>query len=416
MSLSTLNIKFYANVMFVIKSYFHEQNFNHFPLELIKIIFNLIIKLLSNIELHQNNNGVTICANGKVFIHGNFNDHRDYYLSEKINRFSNHRDNKECFTNCNCSNYLYRGEHFESCKYFDYLDNDKYFVECEYKRVKNIRIVNINNCECFFALTFDGKLFAKGSNFLGSLGVGCEESKIHIPQRIIFPNAVNIESIEFCGNRCFATGGGKLFTWGYDEYENKILCSPVQVNFDDNNVIIESVKCGIQHALILTKNGDVYVWGDNTYYQLGFDDIEDTNVVIKNPHLCDVLSISCGYNHSCVLTKCGTYFFGDNYYEQCGIKKIPYVDQISRTLLNITDLKSVYCNKYSTFLVMDDGYTYCAGDATEKHKTDTACINNTTFYKTNMLRVEKIACYDNNAIFVTSDAKIYFQHYNSLFL
>lgn len=83
---------------------------------------------------------------------------------------------------------------------------------------------------------------------------------------------------------------------------------------------IKSIACGVCHTLALDRDDVIHAFGDNDYGQLGREKkqdrgIEPVNIVVTSP----VSSIVCGGFHSLVLEENGTlWVFGDNSYEQLG--------------------------------------------------------------------------------------------------
>ena len=65
----------------------------------------------------------------------------------------------------------------------------------------------------------------------------------------------------------------KIFLWGNDEYgqlgnnsTSLMEVYPKEVKIDDIPI---QISCGINFTLLLTENGKVYSWGDNSEHQLG---------------------------------------------------------------------------------------------------------------------------------------------------
>jgi alpha-tubulin suppressor-like RCC1 family protein len=121
------------------------------------------------------------------------------------------------------------------------------------------------------------------------------------------------------------TNSGELFAWGqnsklqcgsaynYNYFEPMRLKKPETVSF-------VSISCGSHHTIALDKRGNVYAWGSNNSGQLGFGSskkyhllrrVEFRNIIIKK--------IKCGKDHSLVLSTEGDiYAFGKNKYGQIG--------------------------------------------------------------------------------------------------
>ncbi len=67
--------------------------------------------------------------------------------------------------------------------------------------------------------------------------------------------------------------------------------------------------------MALTDDGKVYVWGNNTYGQLGTGSLKNQNKPILLDHFIreKVIDISCGDNYSGVITQNGdVYTWGFN--------------------------------------------------------------------------------------------------------
>ncbi|PWM15037.1 MAG: hypothetical protein DBX49_05395, partial [Clostridia bacterium] len=89
----------------------------------------------------------------------------------------------------------------------------------------------------------------------------------------------------------------------------------------DQQVI--SISAGEYHSLALTKNGEIYSWGDNALGQLGLDLISSGEGGVTQPTLVTglpkVSKISAGLDHTAALTQNGlVYTWGSNQYGKLG--------------------------------------------------------------------------------------------------
>ncbi|XP_023521703.1 PH, RCC1 and FYVE domains-containing protein 1-like [Cucurbita pepo subsp. pepo] len=168
--------------------------------------------------------------------------------------------------------------------------------------------------------TGDGVL-GGGSHKVG----GCFNIKMDslLPKALVSAVVLDIQNIA-CGARhaALVTKQGEIFTWGeesggrlghgvdYDVLQPKLVDALANTN-------IELVSCGEYHTCAVTLSGDLYTWGDGTY---NFGLLGHGNEVshwtpkkINGPLAgIHVSSISCGPWHTAVVTSAGQLFtFGD---------------------------------------------------------------------------------------------------------
>ena len=233
-------------------------------------------------------------------------------------------------------------------------------------------IPNLNNIksvvcgEHTVCLDYDGNVFTFGFNFLGQLGIGVDFKTLeytHIPQKVNLPPCKQIS----CGDHftmCL-TDNGLLYSFG-DTRNGKlgIESNDGQCYNTPQNIAsltdVEFVECGAVHTFCKTINNEIYSWGANYSYQLGFEITDIQN--IQTPMLCssllneDVIDIKCGEFHTLVLTSNGDVLScGDNRYGQLG-REIG--DELSSLLKKVGDLSNITrigCgSNHSMCIDMDD--------------------------------------------------------------
>jgi len=121
------------------------------------------------------------------------------------------------------------------------------------------------------------------------------------------------------------TEDGELFSWGYNNEgqlglgHNDSKSSPQKVNIFD----VDSIACGGYYSLVLTVDGEVFSWGDNTYGQLGIGQIGgnfSTPQFITELEEIQVEYIGCGHSHAMILTNQGEmHMWGGNSDGRLGI-------------------------------------------------------------------------------------------------
>eukprot|EP01126_Amoeba_proteus_P037383 TRINITY_DN3857_c0_g1_i5.p1 TRINITY_DN3857_c0_g1~~TRINITY_DN3857_c0_g1_i5.p1 ORF type:complete len:478 (+),score=87.90 TRINITY_DN3857_c0_g1_i5:199-1632(+) len=182
-------------------------------------------------------------------------------------------------------------------------------------------------CGADFTVLLDseGALWSFGNNRNGQLGIGNSDvSFVREPQKIskILPK---FGTIDCGGDHCLAvTLDGIVYSWGWgekgalghgrftDEWE------PKEIDLKEK---IRSVGVGgYSHSILLSEDGEVYTFGWNEYRQLGHDFGEDIAVPTKVSGLEKIsLIVGGGFKHTAVLSQHGKVFvFGDNSFGQLG--------------------------------------------------------------------------------------------------
>jgi alpha-tubulin suppressor-like RCC1 family protein len=185
-----------------------------------------------------------------------------------------------------------------------------------------------------FYLTSDGRVFARGENRHGTLGVGdFEEHEGLVQVRIPEP-------IRLIGSGVAVTYDNHIYVWGtqyiVDDELRATLIQPegrfsLPFTFVSTPVKIEFGKHIVQiynswgFTNILTEDGEVYTFG--AWYEM--PDLEPPVIgryyPSQNPQLVlfpeRIVRISSGYSHTLALGESGTlYGFGVANYEQLGIE------------------------------------------------------------------------------------------------
>ena len=93
--------------------------------------------------------------------------------------------------------------------------------------------------------------------------------------------------------------------------------SPVKNSFFNNlNLTIKKIATGGRHTLVLTKNGEVYAFGDNSEGQCsGYLSFYKVPIKVSFKNEEKIVDIACGYNHSIAYNEKGIlYTWGDTTY------------------------------------------------------------------------------------------------------
>jgi alpha-tubulin suppressor-like RCC1 family protein/ankyrin repeat protein len=226
------------------------------------------------------------------------------------------------------------------------------------------------------ALTTDGKILAWGQNSRGQLGDGGNTS-VKTAVYVKDANGDPLEGISaISASRLHSMAlkdDGTVLAWGYNVYgqlgNNSTVDSsiPVAVVDSSNTPIsnIVAISSGYDYNMALSSDGNVFVWGDNTYSQLG---LPTTTVNSPTAHIVDdsnsvfgtLSAISAGATHVFTLKDdTSLVSWGDNGYGQLSdLTNINSAtpnyskDESANTL---SDIKYVSAGNFFTVAIKSDG-------------------------------------------------------------
>jgi len=183
---------------------------------------------------------------------------------------------------------------------------------------KNV-LMMASGLEHTVAVTRSGELYGTGQNDKGQLGLGSgcyianSVTEIKIPEKAIAVTCGNASTL-------VVTELGNLYVFGENNYGELgcpvegFVVNPKKIDLSD----IVAVATGCSHSLALNKEGDVFVFGHNQYGQLGIYK-SGTETPEKLDSVKNVIGIYCGSYHSIVLTSNGDVFgWGNNENQQLG--------------------------------------------------------------------------------------------------
>ncbi|KAI8620623.1 hypothetical protein BC830DRAFT_1164418 [Chytriomyces sp. MP71] len=180
------------------------------------------------------------------------------------------------------------------------------------------------------ALTSTGSVLSFGANSHNQLGHSFDKTSVTIPKKLRFipsPHLVNtfpdhppVVALA-CGARhsLVVTDDGSLWAFG-DNSDGQLgsavthlstSCGAILVK-DLFGVAIVKVACGSTFSLALTASGTVYSWGSNSHGQLGHGTKTPTHTPTRITKLVDIVDISAGDSHAAALDAKGTCFVWGN--------------------------------------------------------------------------------------------------------
>jgi alpha-tubulin suppressor-like RCC1 family protein len=156
----------------------------------------------------------------------------------------------------------------------------------------------------------------------------------------------------------FYIKNGNVYTFGEEINDHLNTDIPILVSNLNN---IKQVSVGGNHTLVLTKDGQVYSFGDNLSGQLGLGHTYSTIDPTLISGLNNIVQISAGGNHSLLLTEDGqVYCFGHGRFGRLGLG-----DYNNRTIpslvSNITNVVQISAGENTSLLLNKNGEIYSFG-------------------------------------------------------
>ncbi|XP_062231351.1 PH, RCC1 and FYVE domains-containing protein 1-like isoform X2 [Phragmites australis] len=132
---------------------------------------------------------------------------------------------------------------------------------------------------------------------------------------------------------------------------------------------VQNISCGGRHAALVTKQGEIYSWGEESGGQLG----HGVDCDVSQPKLIDALShmnielVACGEYHTCAVTLSGDlYTWGDGTFKfgllGHGNDVSHWVPKRVNGPLEGIHVSSISCGPWHTALVTSAGQLFTFGD------------------------------------------------------
>ncbi|KAG3120740.1 hypothetical protein PI124_g1442 [Phytophthora idaei] len=272
------------------------------------------------------------------------------------------------------------------------------------------------------AIDEDGRLYVWGSNEYSKLGLGESSEMETLPREVEALKGIKIVDVS-CGDYFTAAvdEDGKMYSWGWggstmkgagglghaggkDEPTPRLLTTLV-----DQGVPIATVECGEFHTVALTKDGEIWAWGNGEYGRLGNGESDTCEVPepIEFFSKDNVVSIAAGRDFSFALTDKGElYSWGGNSQNQLGIggglamdvyniESIPVLVEA----FNGLSVKQIAAGYDHAAAVTEDGRLYMWGAKIWIEPHEMTAVND---YK-----MTQVACGRQYTVALTDDGKVF---------
>ncbi|KAL3336961.1 hypothetical protein AABB24_029572, partial [Solanum stoloniferum] len=165
---------------------------------------------------------------------------------------------------------------------------------------------------------------------------------------------------------------------------------------------VQNISCGNRHAMLVTKQGEAFSWGEEAGGRLGHGAETDVShpKLIKNFKGMNVELIACGEYHSCAVTSSGDlYTWGDGA-KSSGLlghrsEASHWIPKKVCSLMEGLRVSHVSCGPWHTALITSAGRLFTFGDGTFGalgHGDRSGCITPREVETFNGLKTLKVAC------------------------
>ena len=206
------------------------------------------------------------------------------------------------------------------------------------------------------AIKSDGTLWCWGENIFGQLGDNTVIKKSSPVQTVAY--GTNWKDLSCGGIHAAAIKtDGTLWGWSYNGFgqlgDNTTTSrsSPVQtVAFGTN---WKQVSCGGSHTLAIKTDGTLWGWGYNNYGQLGDNTLNSRSSPVQTiTFATNWKQVACGYHHAAAIKTDGTlWVWGRNSYGQLGDNTTIHKSSPVQTVAFGTNWKQVECSQKSTVAI-----------------------------------------------------------------
>ena len=288
----------------------------------------------------------------------------------------------------------------------------------------SVDAINIKKVACSLYTTSlinnNDMVFSCGYNSQGTLGIG-NFSNVNV----FYPtNLSNASNIVCGGDTCIVVKlNEEIFGCG-NNVDDQLAIQYNYNNFQLINGVNKVLKFSTNeyHSAILKKDGTVWVTGKNNYGQLGLgqDNFEYkktyTQISADDPEITEFLAVSCGKNHTALLTRDGRVFSsGRNNNGQLGIGSLIDSSAFSQCIDNssvnngyIQDAIDIACGENHTIIVRQNGIEkklWACGDNSygQLGTTDGTDYSYFKLCDENINDVEEIACGRNHTAIIRNN-------------
>lgn len=218
---------------------------------------------------------------------------------------------------------------------------------------------------------------------------GGSSMTIYLPNDMIYEIMTHLKTHEL-SNLC-----------NVDKNLNQYCKTNKNLNILLDNIKYKKVACGYSNTFII-KDSKLYGIGSNSHGQIGIGvqskgyGISLKEVPIPGNHI--PLSVSCGKDHTLVLTTDGLYGCGRNHHGQLTGKEKHY---LSLTKIKIDHVLSIACTDSTSYIITSEGLYFSGYDTINKKNVN-------VFTKIEINKPMMISCSNSHAAVMTKEGVYWF--------
>ncbi|MBA2651257.1 MAG: hypothetical protein H0U73_03150 [Tatlockia sp.] len=268
----------------------------------------------------------------------------------------------------------------------------------------------------FLILTSEGKLFGKGDNQKGQLGLGqlikhqdkfvpislegLEKDETFVRIGAGFDSSLALSSKD----RVFGCGVNFFGQLGLGDIRSRYTFTLITIEGLGKDEIIADF-CIKNHTLLLTSKGSLFGSGSNCSYQLGLSDNNNHNrsrfapITIKDLEKEAFVKIGAGELNTFALSANGKlYGCGDNTFGQLGLgdkKKRPTLTEVTINGLKVNEIpESIYTGMYFVLIETSMGHWGCGENG--NGQLGLGHTNDTTTFTPCLFLPHRSSVFENN--------------------
>ena len=278
--------------------------------------------------------------------------------------------------------------------------------------------------DSLYAILDNGSLYAWGNNKDGQLGLGLTDEYVAYNKKVDIPGKVKL--IKCAGDNptesaCYViTEDGALYVWGKNSYGQLGVGDEVNKNTPIkvtaiNGKVMELIISNSFSVYAILEDGSLYSWGKNSYGQLGVGDEVNKNTPTKVnlPGKIKELITTNGSSVYALMEDSSLYSWGKNSYGQLGVGD--EVNKNTPTKVNLPGkIKELITTGSSVYALMEDSSLYSWGENSYGQLGVGDEVNKNTPTKVNLpSKIKELITTGLSSYAILKDDSLYAWGYNS---